>query len=203
MGVFGDKDNYESYYEAFGDMTGILTKNDEDNLDYDIKDSLFNSDTVNAFSWEKDSYEVKEKPYVYLTLKFKKELKIEGIALYFKAPVSASIQLSTYYFQSSSDTPNQEDLKFKDSPDVDEHGDPIEYADPSKELSMCNITISAKAGQWVDFGLSNFHQAGYDDTYLHTADGSYIYVRVENNSGLNKDMESVSFSFINLIIRAV
>jgi len=201
MGVFGDKDEYKSYYETFGDLKGIVGK--EEDYSYDLKDSLFNSTTINKFSWEKDDYVVKEKPYVYLTLQVKKELKIEGIALYLKAPAASSIVLSTYYFPTSSSAPKQDKIKYKDSPDEDEHGDPIQYDDPSKDLSICNATISANAGEWIDFGLSSFHQEGYTDNYLHTAENSYIYVRIENNSGLNKEMTSVSFSFINLIIRAV
>jgi hypothetical protein len=47
-------------------------------------------------------------------------------------------------------------------------------------------------------------QPGHYDGKLYTDFGGALYIRVENNSGWRKDeLQPVSFTFINLLVRAV
>ena len=207
LGVFEKEDGYESYYAAFGDVKGLYDGGDHE---YDINDSLFNSKTIEEFSWD-DGDEVEKEEYVYLILPFKEKLCIEDIAIYFYADIDANIEISVFYFQSESSAP--QDIRYLTSPDpepeYDEEGNiidegPYVYDDPDVETSVLNFPYSLRAEQWCSFVMEGFHQEGYDDKYLHTGEDGLLYLRIENNSGWNKDrLKHFSFSFINLIIRAI
>ena len=202
LGVFEKEgDSYQSYYDTFGEVVGIVKEDEKYN--YNVKNSLFNDTTVKSYSWEKSEYEVKEKDYVYISIPIKEVLKIESVALYVKSTNTINMEITSFYFPTSASIPQK--IKFKDSPDMSEDDPPvpIQYDDPAKELSLCNETIPLTEGTWTYFILEDFAQEGYEDKYLHTAKNSYLYIRVENNSGLNKLMPSVTFTFLNLLIRAI
>lgn len=208
LGAFEKSDGYESLYDSFGDVTGLF---DGGKLDYDIQKSLFNNKTIQEFKWEKDSYAVKEKEYLYLILPMEASLKLENIALYVRSPQAIDIEISTFYFENEDAAPKK--IRYLTSPEseitYDSEGniideEPIEYDDPAKEESLLSGTVSLPRDTWTSFVLSNFKQPGYDDGYLHTGKNGLFYLRVENNSGWNVgELEPVSFSFINLIIRAI
>lgn len=201
LGKFEKGDNYDSYYSAFGEVKGIVGESED--YDYNVKNSLFNTYTVNSFSWEKEEYEVKKKQYVYLVVPVKEELKIQSLTLYVNASENATLQLTSFYFPTSTSAPHK--IKFKDSPDYDESEppQPIIYDDPDKSLSVCDKEVALVQDEWTDFMFNSFDQDGYDDSYLHMAKDSYLYIRVENNSGLNKEMAGVTFTFLDLLVRAV
>lgn len=217
LGTFEKGDGYESYYESFGKVKGLYEYFDEEDkpvageVEYDISKSLFNNYTVEKFSWEKKEYEVKEQEYVYLILPFKASLKIEDIALYVYSPVSASMKLSTFYFINQDAAPKN--IKYRNSPDTEPEYDDddnyigekeIEYDDPIIEDSMLTYDIRLIKQEWTSFVFCNFKQEGYEDGYLHTGDEGLLYIRIENNSGWNRDtMDTLQFKFINLIIRAI
>ena len=217
LGVFEKEDGYESYYKSFGKVKGLYEYFDEEQkpvpgeVEYDISKSLFNSTTVEKGSWEKEEYEVKELEYLYIILPFKDALKIENIALYVYSPVSITMKLSTFYYVNEDAAPKN--IKYRNSPDTEPEYDDddnyigekeIEYDDPKIEDSMLTYDIPLINKEWKSFVFYNFKQEGYEDGYLHTGDEGLLYIRIENNSGWNRDtMDTLQFKFINLIIRAI
>lgn len=208
LGVFEKSDGYESYYDSFGDMKCLYDGGDHT---YDIKDSLFNNTTVNSMSWDDDDDRVREEEYVYLILPFKTELKIESLALYFYGEENATMEVSFFYFENEDAAPKS--IRYLTSPApepvYDEDGNPTgeedpSYDDPAVETAVLTATVSLTSKNWSSIVFGNFQQEGYEDAYLHTADDGLLYLRVENNSGWNVDrLDPVSYSFINLLIRAV
>ena len=206
LGVFEKGDGYESYYESFGDVTCLY---DGGSVDYDIKDSLFNDETVQRMSWKDEDDAVEEKQYLYLILPFEAELKIESIALYVRSPEAANFVFSCFYFAGSDLAPKKiryltspatETIEGSDGPEEKE----IEYDDPPVEDSLVHGEISLIRQEWTSFVLGNFNQEGYDDGYLHAGEDALFYLRVENNSGFNVDeLDPLTFMFINLLVRAV
>ena len=201
LGVF-EGDDGENYYDSFGDVKGLY---DGGSKSYDIKKSLSNDTTINHFSWEKDEYKVETDPYLYLILPFEAQLKIQSIVLFFYTTENVTVELSAFYFVNETFAPQK--IKYLSSPDteiVDDHEEEIEYDDPKKETSIVNGTMSLYKEEWNSFVFGSFNQDGYNDGYLHTGIDGLLYLRIENNSGFNRDtMQSFSFTFINLFIRAV
>ena len=208
LGVFEKDDDYESYYESFGDVDALY---DGGEHSYDIKKSLFNADLIQGSGWEDEDDEVKKEEYVYIVLPFEKELKIECIALAFMSPFSSNLEFNMFYFVNSDYAP--EKIKYLSSPDTEPVYDEddnyigekeIEYDDPSKEESILSGELSLIREEWASYSFGGFKQDGYQDGYLHTGQDGLLYIRIENNSGHNKEtLVSATFTFVDLIIRAV
>lgn len=207
LGVFDGEDGYKSLYESFGKVEGLY---DGGSHSYKIEDSLFNSHTVEEFKCEDEDDEVVEEQYLYLILPFKKQLRVESIVLFFYSEESVTFDISTFYFVSEDYAPKK--IKYLTSPDTEEVEDeeghkqevPIEYDDPAISLSMTHSTMSLEKQTWDNIVFGDFKQEGYNDGYLHAGEDSLLYIRIENNSGFNRDtMTPVSLRFINLMVRAV
>ena len=212
LGAFEKSDGYESYYESLGKVRGLYDDGaDGAYHEYSVKDSLFNSKTVEKMEWD-EGKEVAEEQYVYLVIPFKKEIKIQEIALYVYSPQTVSITVNAFYFESEYEVPKK--IKYLTSPDTEPIYDSstgeqtgeveIDYDDPPKDIRSVGGDVSLVREEWTSFVMSNFRQSGYVDGYLRTVEDSYLYLRFENNSGWNRDtMVPVTFKFINLIMRAV
>ena len=211
--AYGSADNYDQYYASFGKLTSLY---DGGSHEYDIEDSLFNNLTVNSFSWEKNEYKVVPEQYLYLILPLKAQLKITSIALYAYAEESAEMEVSAFYFLNKDDLDVPEKIKYlspETSPDTepiyDDDGNiigekEIEYDDPPVEKSIIHDTAELPRQTWTSFVMSGFRQEGYEDNNLHTGQDGLLYLRIENNSGHNRDrLSPVTFSFTNLLIRSV
>lgn len=209
LGVFEDgASGRKDYYASFGDVKGLY---DGGNHSYNVKNSLYNETTVNELSWEDDDYEVKQEEYVYLIVPFKEELKIEAVVLMINPKENINIEINCFYFINETYAP--QNIKYLSSPDTEiihneETGEDeeveIEYDDPPKDMSMTTIKTVFNKEEWYSFVLGDFKQEGYSDKYLHTGQNGLLYIRFENNSGFNRDtMTSISFNFINLMVRAV
>lgn len=208
LGAFEKSDGYESYYDSLGDVTGLY---DGGSHEYSVKYSLFNKLTVEKFSWEKDSYKVESEQYLYLIIPFEKNLTIEDIVLYAYSPETITITVSAFYFSDASETPQK--IKYLSSPETepeyDEDGNyigekEIEYDDELVGQAIMQGDVTLPREEWKSFVMVNFQQPGYDDKYLHTGQDSLLYIRIENNSGWNVGkMTPVTFSFINLMMRAI
>ena len=83
LGVFVEEENFDLYYSSFGEVVG---KYDLDgnvkNNNYDVEKSLFNDTTINHFTWENEDDSVEYQKYAYIVIPFKKDLKIESLALF-------------------------------------------------------------------------------------------------------------------------
>ena len=228
MGLFNeDEENgYKEYYDALDDVIGKYDDNKEvADLSYDVEKSLFNETTVNKLTWENDDDKVQYKEYVYIVIPFKRALKIDSIALYVGADREAvgtgniTFEFSAFYYRDSSEVPTNIKLLTSDDTKIVEVDDgnggktqkeeEIEYDDRPRENSNCTASITV-TDTFQGFILNGFRQ--YDDgkgsyienACLNVAEDSYLYIRIENNSGLNKaTMKHCAFSFINLIIRAL
>jgi hypothetical protein len=216
--------NYEDYYEAFGDVIGIydvdkvVTK-----VNYDFNKSIFNDYIVNNLKWEKEEDKVLYKEYCYIVIQFRQEMKIESIALYVAKDSSVSknmnLEFSAFYFEDESLAP--QNIKLLSSDDVrivsedDGNGgtievtEEIEYDDPKKENRNC-FSNKVVSNSFDGFILERFSQINdgresyVSDNCLVVKAGSLLYIRCENNSGLNKgSLDPCSFSFMNLLVRKV
>ena len=204
LGTFSEDNDYEEYYESFGDVVGIFDGGD---LSYDVEDSLFNYTTVNELKWEDDDDAVEEKEYVYIVLPFEKEMILESVALYVKASKDCTIYINAFYFQDDTVTPKK--IKYLSSPDtetIEVDGQPveveIEYDDPLKADRVSSAEVHLTQDEWGSFILSNFTQAGQLDGNLHTQEDGLLYIRIENNSGFNvSTLPSCPITFINLLVR--
>ena len=204
LGTFSEDNDFEEYYESFGDVVGLF---DGGQLSYNVKNSLLNEHTTNDLDWEKDEYEVQSKQYVYVIIPFKAAMKLESIAFYIKAETDCELHISAFYFINDFGTPKR--IKYLSSPDteiiiVDEEPVEVEivYDDPLTADRICGVTASLSKGEWSSFILNGFHQQGYEDEYLHTGDNGLLYIRMENNSGLNKStMPPCQFTFLNMLVR--
>ena len=208
LGVFNADDEYQSYYDAFGAIEGIY---DGGEHNYDVERSLFNGYTVEHLDWENDDDKVAYEEYVYIVIPFNTDLKIESLALYVNGSVAVDVEISAFYFENASAAPSN--IKYRSSPEteivkVTEDGKEvekeveIEYDDPPKDVRIATA-VCYVSSKWNSFMLEKFSQSGFNDGYLHTSDDGLLYLRIENNSGFNKDMLSCSFRFIDLLIRAV
>ncbi len=229
MGVFDKSDNnlgFDDYYASFGDVVGKYEKDNAFTDDsYDIEKSITNDYILEFLEWEDDANKVEFRQYVYIVIPFKRDLKIEELALYLKtddAGANSLVEISAFYFKDSNSCPKDNELKKHSDPDTrtvtkkDEYGndiqveEEIEYADPKKELRIESATTSVtnefdSAGA---FTLKGFHQAGSEESFISDScimakKDSFLYLRIENNSALNRDLTPINISFINLLIRAV
>lgn len=208
LGIYDESSGYQKFYDAFSDMKALY---DGGSKSYDLEDSLLNEKTINEFKWKDEDYEVKNQEYLYLILPVEADQNIEAIILFFKSPYSQTLQFSSFYFENEDAAPKK--IKYLSSPDTepeyDEDGNyigekEIEYDDPPKEDSLASASLSLTKESWDSFVLGDFKQAGFEDGLLHAKDDGLIYLRIENNSGWNRDtLPPVTCSFINLMIRAV
>ena len=224
LGKFEKMDSYEDYYEAFGDVLGIYDDNKvAEEKSYNVKKSLFNEKIVNDLTWENDDDKVLFLEYCYIVIPFKAELKIESLALFARRDNGTSeenvmLEFSAFYYKDSSLVPTNIKLLTSDDTHIVEKDDgngntieveeEIEYDDPKKEDRISSAYLRA-TNSFDGFILENFRQTGEGENYvkdncLCVEDGSFLYIRIENNSGLNKEtMKPCAFSFLNLLVRAI
>lgn len=211
LGTFGDENGeHKDYYDSFGEIAGIF---DGGKHGYDLEDSVFNDYTVNEMDWEDEDDEVKSEEYVYLVIPFKRAMQIESIGMFVGTDTNVDLSVAAFYYPNESYAPAK--IKYKSSPDTeivtvkDDEGNDVEveveivYDDPDPSLAVAETTLYTVAGDWTDFLLENFMQEGYEDGLLHTGDNGLLYIRIDNNSGLYPDLATCSFTFINLLIRAI
>ena len=209
LGEFNsDEEDYSKFYESFGDLEGLY---DGGSHSYDIEDSLFNEYTVVNLDWEDDDDKVASEEYVYIVIPIKKEVQIESFVLYMNSETEVDVSLSAYYFSSTATRP--EKIRYRNSPDTEiiiviEDGHEVEkeveivYDDPIWNDRVGDATCYVTR-DWGSFMMERFTQPGYSDGLLHAEEDSYLYLMIENNSGLHRDMQNLSFNFINFIVRAV
>ena len=208
LGIYDDSGGYDKLYNAFSDLEALY---DGGSKSYDYEDSLLNEKTIDEFKWKDEDDKVKNQEYLYLILPVEADQNIEAIILFFKSPYSQVLQFSSFYFAQESEAPKK--IKYLSSPDTepeyDEEGHQtgekvIEYDDPPRENSLAGGSLSLTKDSWDSYTFGGFKQVGYDDGLLHVKEDGLIYLRIENNSGFNRDtLQPVNFSFINLMIRAV
>jgi len=211
LGVFDKEGSFgmDDYYASFDDIIGLYDAGASQMQlnEYDIEDSITNEYTMEFLDWEDGAEMVEFQQYVYIVIPFKRDLKIEELALYVQSdPNGASnvnLEFSLFYFKDKSSCPSREDLKVYIDPDI-----VVEYDDPKKDdrITYSNMTVNH---EFDSVGFGNFHQtldigeSYVSDNCLLAKNGSYLYIRVENNSALNRDMTPVKISFINLLVRAI
>ena len=219
LGIFDKQEGnfgFDDYYASFDDIIGFYDDGAVDMhiKEYDIEESITNDYTLEFNDWEDGAEKVEFMQYTYIVIPFKRDLKIEELALFVSSdPNDASnvnLEFSLFYFQNESSCPSRDDLKLYSDPDTKKEGDKdvvIEYGDPKKDYRIAYSTMTVKH-EFDSVVFGNFHQTTTGDSYvsdncLLAKDGGYLYIRVENNSALNRDMTPVKISFINLLVRAI
>ena len=224
LGKFDMTGNYEDYYEAFDAVLGLYDDNKTvKQVSYDFQKSIFNDYIVNNLKWEHDEDKVLYKEYCYIVLQFKEEMKIESLALYVaKDPAvlnNMNLEFSAFYFRDDTEIPHNIKLLSSDDTKIvekdDGHGgtieveEEIEYDDPKKENrnGFSNKIVNNSFDGFVMEKFSQVndgHESYVTDNCLNVKAGSFLYIRCENNSGLNKtSLNPCSFSFMNLLVRKV
>ena len=204
-----DSDGFSNYYKAFEDVKALTY--DPDNpykeWSYDLEESLVNDATVNSFSTPEGNKEVSKEEYLYIIVEPKQEMNVQQVMLYCYSEAACSLNFSVFYVESSSDA--YEKPRFKDSPvyEDDDPEKPIEYDDPDLEeteaLSVYNGSLALPSNSWNGIMMEDFRQQEHSDKLIHMASHSLLYIRINNNSGYYENLQRATFSFIDLIIRAV
>ena len=205
-----DSDGYKNYYDSIDDIVGIYEEGSEfKEASYDVKNSITNDYIIDNLSWEKSEYEVASRQYAYIVIPFKRDLKIEELVLFLKTDTDTSagaigdLEISAFYFKNSDSRPDKSKLK-----KIGDADDSTDYSDPLKENRVASATLSVKR-TFEDFGLYEFRQTvDIGESYivdgcLQVKKDSYLYLRIENNSALNRNMTPIDISFINLLVRAI
>ena len=213
LGKYDSKDGYEVFLNDIYDVSALyeIPKSGSPNetvfnIDsFKVKDSITNEYIMQYLKCEDSTKEVAFKKYVYIVIPFKENLKIESLALYVKANTSEEVRLdfSAFYFKDSDSCPEKDKLKKMNDPDSGT------YSDPLMDNRIASASLSV--GNYFDsFVLEGFHQtvdigeSYVTDNCLLAKKDSSLFLRVENNSALNKaTMTPVDISFINLLIRAL
>ena len=213
LGKYDSEDGLNDFLDDIDDLSGLYESTDPDDPSkvefksdkYDLEDSITNEHIMQYLSCEDSSKQVPFKQFVYIVIPFKSDLKIDSLSLYIKANSKTEVKLSfsAFYFKDSSSCPDKDKLRKMNDADVGI------YSDPPKENSVASASLSV--GNYYDsFVLSGFHQTvDIGESYvtencLCVKKNSYLYLRVENNSALNKTtMQPVDISFINLLVRAL
>ena len=234
LGVFDkeDGDGYEDFYNSLDDVKFMFEKDNKmENKKYDIEKSLTNEYIIENLKWKDGAEEVELKQYVYIVIPFKRDLKVESLALYVKRDpnevgnTGIELEFSAFYFPDSSSCPKDDKLKKFSDPDthtitVQEETDSgtieytveeeIEYPDPKKEIRISSAKYYVTRNFDDGFVLENFRQVDnsvesyVNDRCLMAKKDSYLYIRIENNSALNRNkMQPCNLSFINLLVRAI
>ena len=207
-----DGDGFKDFYDDIDDIVGIYEGNSEfEEASYDLEKSITNDYIMEYLKCEKDENEVAFKKYVYIVIPFKSNLEVESIVLYVKTTAETTdsarmnIEASAFYFKDSSSCPNKGDLKKMSDSDTET------YADPAKEarVASSSTNVSKTFDSDYCFVFEGFHQTlDIGESYVKNGNlvvkkNSYLYLRIENNSALNRDMTPLDISFINLLVRAV
>ena len=222
LGQFNTENGLDDYYDCIDDLVGKYespkgddpTKMELKNQTYDLEDSITNDYIMEHLDWKDGAEKVEFRQYIYIVIPFKRDLKVESLAFFVRkdqASPSAKLEFSAFYFPNSDSCPKDDKLKKSSDPDTKiEDGNEvvIEYADPKKELRNSSATISV-TNSFDSFVIEGFSQTfDYGTSYvsnrcLLAKEGSYLYLRIENNSALDRSMNPISIQFINLLIRAV
>ncbi len=224
MGIFNNNDSgFDDYYDSIGDISGKYEENNEfKNHEYDLEKSLTNEYIFQNLAWEDDNEKVDFRQYVYIVIPFKRELIIESLALFIRKDSETVIksgqelELSFFYFPNSDLCPKDNELKKMSDPDTkiekDKDGNDVvvevNYPDPKKENRNASVKLPISSN-FESFELKGFRQTvDYGESYvsnncLNVKKDSYLYLRIENNSALNRNMTPVSIQFINLLVRAI
>ena len=221
LGKYDLEDGFDDYYNDFGKIKCLYEdSSDFKDKSYDL-DDIVNEYTVENLDWENDNDSVLFLEYVYIIIPIKHDITIQELGIYFKADSNATysvgneLEISLFYFPNSGSCPNKDDLKKMNDPDTkivkDLNNNDVEeeiiYGDPKKEDRISYAKMSS-SHEFESILISGFRQTvDYGDAYvieskLFAKQDSFIYLRVENNSALNRSMNPIAISFINLLIKA-
>jgi len=217
LGKF-DKESggFDDYYNSIGDIVGKYeapksddqTKFEFKDQTYDLENSITNDYIIEHLSWEEGKEKVEFRQYVYIVIPFTDDLNVEEVALFvctnneIANNADRILEISAFYFRDSASCPDDDKLFTKSYPNNP-------HSDPSKDSRIASASISVTSS-FDSFVLNGFRQtvdigeSYVTDSRLNAKKNSFLYLRIENNSALNKDtMTPIDISFINLLIRAV
>lgn len=209
LGKFEDD---ESYYSSFGDVRLINQEGATSAKDYSFKDYFYNEKSINDFAGDI----VESSEYIYLVLPAKSDFFLSEFSVYLKSEQVGKLYFSLFITDSIPENirryndPKTKEKK-NDAGEViyDSEGNPvledISYGDLSIEDSIYQGSVGLISGKWTSFTAKLMTKHSTDKIKYSVANGDYIIVRFENNSGLGFDegYNKLSFSLTNLLIRAL
>lgn len=208
LGMFedGEEEGYADYYAAFGK---VRTLSERGTHSYDIKDSLFNASTINDFTWEDAADAVASEPYTFIIIPCKRDMKIETLSLSLAAEADVYLDVFLYVMDEASipasvffyDDDGKEEEEDEDDEEEEEEKQNPEDSVLSPEDAACAVVWHAEKDKFSTI-FANLKQNG---TGLAVEDGQILLIYITNNTryGFCQGKERCSFSFMNLLIRAV
>ena len=223
LGQFNTENGgFEDYYDCIDDLVGKYespkaddaTKMELKNQTYDLEDSITNEYIMEHLDWKDGAEKVEFRQYIYIVVPFNRDLKVESLAFFVRkdqGSASGELEFSAFYFPNSDSCPKDDKLKKSSDPDTktqDGQEVVIEYGDPKKESRNASVSLYVTT-EFDSFVMEKFHQTvDYGTSYvsdgcLLAKKGSYLYLRIENNSALDRSRTPISIQFINLLVRAI
>jgi len=223
LGTYGDStyndadlDNIEEYFKDYYDTFGTirLFTQDKSKKSFSLKDSFFNTSTVNDLTWEDDDDKVDTNEYIYMAIEVEKDFELDSLSLYMKGDNSLknSVNMEIYLYvldkYSFSKVPCYSDslieLDGDNKPVYENDGvtpKKVSYDFMDKATASGSATITLNGSEFDSFTIDKFNGS---DTKKIT-DGQYIILSFYNNTAYGKaeNLTKVSFTALNLLIRAV
>lgn len=209
LGSFKDT---EQYYSTFGEVALINQEGADKVKTYSFKDYFYNEESVNDFAGNI----VEQDEYIYLVLPVQKGFNLAEFSIFLKSEKGGAVYYSLYIsdfipanIRKYSDPKTKVKTDEKGDIIYDAEGNPlteeIVYGDLSLDSSIYQGNISLAPNQWDSFTAKLVTKNSSTINKYFVADGEYIIIRFDSNSGLgfDKGYEKLSFSLINILIRAL
>lgn len=205
----GSLDDADTFYSSFGEIVGKYDdgENNLKNASYKLE-GLMNDSTMKDYTWADDDDEVEFHQYLYIVIPIKKDLKIKSFGLCTcgieeeLATQEILLEANVFYIPNDSSLPDDDKIKLLSATNLEEASDP----DISTRIASAtyNITSDWNGNNQTWLYFQSFSNSEYvSNEKLNAQNGSYIYIRFENNSAFNKGTKTpCTFSFMNLLISA-
>ncbi|MCQ2399400.1 MAG: hypothetical protein MJ072_02715 [Clostridia bacterium] len=207
-------DNFDAYYESFGDVTGVYKSGIEEDgtairrdLSYDLEKSVFNAKTVNKYEWESEDDAVLSQEYAYIYVPVKKSFLMGSLALYVKGDNVAETEVYVFLLTDEDELP--ENICFLGCPqikkEIDEDGNeieiPLNYDDPDIETAIAYASFTTTVGAWSSFLINRWDTPAEGQLDRIRVEEDYVILLMfRNNTGYVTQKNRCPFTFMNLLI---
>lgn len=211
----GEEAGFQDYYDTFDVVTFLADNNTKSGKQVPVvvKDSLYNSTTVNDMGWDDEDDMIERDYFMYIQIPVSRDIAISSIAMYLNADIDGPVKLTLFKGELPS-VPR----KYNDSSQgiMNDDGSVTTFTDPNADTAIAVCEVDVAIGKWTDF-MFKFARNGADiSEKLVVYKGESLLIRIENNTGYGKDVkirdeetgtsvplyQKCKISFINLLISA-